>query len=76
MDLVLPCSSFDEGWRSIARSLARHPAPEPKRVISGVPPDEAIASLARLWVADAHWRAAERVTNRIAGPGPEARGAT
>ncbi len=40
---------------------------------SGVSPDEAIASLAQLWVADAHWRAAERVTNRQR---PEARGAT
>lgn len=52
------------GWQSIARSLARHPATEIKRVISGVSADEAIASFARLWVADAHWRAAERVMNR------------
>jgi enoyl-CoA hydratase len=76
VDVVLPRSSFDEGWRSIARSLARHPATEIKRVISGVSPDEAIASFARLWVADAHWRAAERVMNRTAGPRPEAGGAT
>jgi enoyl-CoA hydratase len=69
VDLVLPRSSFDEGWRSVARSLARHPATEIKRVISGVSPDEAIASFARLWVADAHWRAAERVMNRSASPG-------
>ena len=59
VDRVLPRSSFDEGWRSIARSLARHPATQIKRVISGVSPDEAIASFARLWVADAHWQAAE-----------------
>ena len=76
VDLVLPRSSFDEGWRSVARSLARHPATEIKRVISGVSPDEAIASFARLWVADAHWRAAERVMNRTASPRPEAGGAT
>jgi len=76
VDLVLPRPSFDEGWRSIARSLARHPATEIKRVISGVSPDEAIASFARLWVADAHWRAAERVMNRTASSRPEARGAT
>src|ERR1700761_5682145 len=69
IDVVLPRSSFDEGWRSVARSLARHPAAEIKKVISGVSPDEAIASFARLWVADAHWRAAEGVMNRSASPG-------
>src|SRR5246127_2703164 len=76
VDLVLPRPSFDEGWRSVARSLARHPATEIKRVISGVSPDEAIASFARLWVADAHWQAAERVMNRSTSPRPEAGGAT
>lgn len=75
VDLVLPRASFDDGWRSVARSLARRPAAEIKRVVSGVSPDEAIASFARLWVADAHWRAAERVMNRSAGPRP-AGGAT
>lgn len=76
VDLVLPRASFDEGWRSVARSLASHPATEIKRVVSGVSPDEAIASFARLWVADAHWQAAERVMNHTARPGPEAGGAT
>jgi enoyl-CoA hydratase len=76
VDLVLPRSSFDEGWRSVARSLARHPATEIKRVIRGVSPDEAIASFARLWVADAHWQAAERVMNRTASVRPAAGGAT
>ncbi|OMC22642.1 MULTISPECIES: enoyl-CoA hydratase/isomerase family protein [unclassified Mycobacterium] len=76
VDLVLPRQSFDEGWRSVARSLARHPATEIKRVISGVSPDEAIASFARLWVADAHWRAAERVMNRSATPPSGTGGAT
>lgn len=67
VDKVLPRASFEsptEGWRPIARSLARHPATEIKRVIRGVSPDEAIASFARLWVTDAHWQAAERVMNR------------
>lgn len=76
VDLVLPRQSFDEGWRSVARSLARHPATEIKRVIRGVSPDEAIASFARLWVADAHWRAAERVMNRSATPPSGTGGAT
>ncbi|OMC45134.1 enoyl-CoA hydratase [Mycobacterium sp. IS-2888] len=75
VDLVLPRPSFDEGWRSVARSLARHPATEIKRVISGVSPDEAIASFARLWVADAHWRAAERVMKRSGNP-PSGTGGT
>jgi enoyl-CoA hydratase len=76
VDLVFPRSSFDDGWRSVARSLARDPATQIKRVIGGASPDEAIASFARLWVADAHWRAAERVMNRSANPRPEAGGPT
>jgi enoyl-CoA hydratase len=76
VDLVFPRSSFDQGWRSVARSLARHPATEIKRVISGVSPDEAIASFARLWVADAHWQAAERVMDRSASPRRGGGGAT
>jgi enoyl-CoA hydratase len=75
VDLVLPRAAFDEGWRSIATSLARLPAAEIKRVISGISPDEPIASCARLWVADAHWQAAERVMNRTASPRPAAGGA-
>ena len=76
VDRVFPRASFDEGWQSVARSLARHPATEIKRVISGASADEAIASFARLWVADAHWRAAERVMNRNTKPRPAAGGAS
>src|SRR6478735_5617604 len=61
VDRVLPRASFDEGWRSIAKALASRPAGEIKRVIGGVSPGEAVASFARLWVADAHWQAAEKV---------------
>ncbi|OBG58389.1 MULTISPECIES: enoyl-CoA hydratase/isomerase family protein [unclassified Mycobacterium] len=75
VDRVLPRAEFDAGWQSVARSLARHPATEIKRVISGVSADEAIASFARLWVADAHWRAAERVMNRTTSAGRAAGGA-
>lgn len=78
VDVVLPRASFDsadQGWRSVARSLARRPAAEIKRVISGVSPDEAIASFARLWVADPHWQAAALVMNRKANPRPAAGGA-
>jgi enoyl-CoA hydratase/carnithine racemase len=75
VDVVLPRASFDEGWRSIATKLARHPANEIKRIIRGVSADEAIASFARLWVAEAHWQAAERVMNRTTKPRPAAGGA-
>jgi enoyl-CoA hydratase len=79
VDRVLPRAAFDspaDGWLSIAKSLARHPATEIKRVIHGVSPDEAIASFARLWVAGAHWRAAERVMNRTASTRQAAGGVT
>ena len=76
VDRVLARASFDEGWRSMATTHAPQPAAERKRVIRGVSPDEAIASFARLWVADAHWQAAERVMNRTAGPRSAAGGAT
>lgn len=76
VDMTFPRSSFDKEWRAIATLLARRPAAEIKRVIRGVSADEAIASFARLWVADAHWRAAERVMNRTASPRRAARGAS
>jgi enoyl-CoA hydratase/carnithine racemase len=64
VDRVLPRSSFNDGWRAVARSLANRPAGEIKRVISGVSADEAVAAFARLWVAEAHWQAADRVMRR------------
>ncbi|GAA2737348.1 enoyl-CoA hydratase/isomerase family protein [Actinocorallia aurantiaca] len=65
LDLVLPRDSFEEGWRSLARSLANGSSRSIKRVMSGgVSPDEAARAFARLWVADEHWEAAEKVMNR------------
>jgi enoyl-CoA hydratase len=65
VDEVLPRASFEEGWRELGRSLATRPAQEIKRVTSGaVPAGEAARAFARLWVADEHWEAAERVMNR------------
>jgi enoyl-CoA hydratase len=64
VDRVLPRESFDEDWRAIARSLATRPAGEIKRVMKGVPTTEAVAAFARLWVADEHWVAADKVMKR------------
>jgi enoyl-CoA hydratase len=65
VDLVLPRAEFVEGWRTLARSLATNPAREIKRVMTGaLPEEEAARAFARLWVADEHWQAAERVMSR------------
>jgi enoyl-CoA hydratase len=64
VDRVLPRSTFEEDWRRLARALATRPAGEIKRVVDGVSPEEAVRAFARLWVADAHWQAADRVMNR------------
>jgi len=64
VDRVVARSSFEDEWRSVARSLANRPAREIKRVIGGVAPAEAIAAFAGLWVSDEHWAAADRVMNR------------
>lgn len=64
VDRVLPRESFDEDWRAIARSLATRPAGEIKRVMKGATTTEAVAAFARLWVADEHWAAADKVMKR------------
>jgi enoyl-CoA hydratase/carnithine racemase len=64
VDRVVPRASFEAEWRSLARSLANDPAREIKRLTAGgVAPDEAARAFARLWAADAHWAAAERMMN-------------
>jgi hypothetical protein len=60
----VPRASFDEEWRTIAKSLARRPAGEIKRVMRGVTTTEAVAAFARLWVSDEHWAAADKVMKR------------
>ncbi|AKK28813.1 enoyl-CoA hydratase/isomerase family protein [Mycobacterium sp. EPa45] len=64
IDRVVPRVSFDDEWRTLARSLANRPAGEIKKVIGGVTPTEAIDAFAELWVSDEHWEAADRVMNR------------
>lgn len=64
VDEVLPRASFEAGWRTLARSLATPAAREIKRVLAGVDALEAARAFARLWVAEEHWTAAEKVMNR------------
>jgi enoyl-CoA hydratase len=64
VDHVIPRESFSAESRKIAKSLARRPAGEIKRVMRGVPTAEAVAAFARLWVSDEHWAAADKVMKR------------
>ena len=64
VDKVLPRSSFDDHWRGIARALASRPAGEIKRVMKGTTTTEAVTAFARLWVADEHWAAADKVMKK------------
>ena len=64
VDRVVPRASFHDEWRSVARLLASRPAGEIKRVMAGVSTTEAVAAFARLWVADEHWQAADKVMKR------------
>ncbi|WP_179473249.1 enoyl-CoA hydratase/isomerase family protein [Mycolicibacterium vinylchloridicum] len=64
IDRVVSRASFDDEWRTLARSLANRSAGPIKKVIAGVTPTEAINAFAELWVSDEHWAAADRVMNR------------
>jgi enoyl-CoA hydratase/carnithine racemase len=64
VDRVLPRSSFVDGWRGLARSLANPSARAIKRVMSGtLSAPEAAHAFAELWIADEHWDAAEAMMN-------------
>lgn len=65
VDVVLPRASFEEGWRALAHSLATNAAREIKHVMSGgSSAQDAAGRFARLWVADEHWQAADKVLAR------------
>lgn len=64
VDRVLPRAEFGDGWRRLARALTNPSAGAIKRAVDGASPTEAVAAFAELWVADAHWAAADRVMNR------------
>ncbi|MGP2441201.1 enoyl-CoA hydratase/isomerase family protein [Streptomyces sp. JW3] len=65
VDVVLPRAGFDGGWRELARRLATRQAREIKMLTTRArTPEEAAAAFARLWVAEEHWEAAEKVMSR------------
>jgi enoyl-CoA hydratase len=64
VDQVLPRASFEQGWRELGRSLAHGASTDIKRVMGGVPAEQAIDAFARLWVSDEHWAAADKVMTR------------
>ena len=65
VDRVLPRAAFEQGWRSLAGSLATAPVQAIKRVVAGdASAEEAARLFARLWVADEHWKAVEGVMSR------------
>lgn len=61
IDRVVPRAEFEDQWRSLARSLAVGPAADIKRVMAGVSPHDAVTTFAKLWTAEEHWQAADRV---------------
>ncbi|MEV1069873.1 enoyl-CoA hydratase/isomerase family protein [Streptomyces sp. NPDC050263] len=65
VDVVLPRVGFADAWREFARGLATAQAREIKNLTTRTrTPEEAAAAFARLWVAEEHWEAAERVMSR------------
>ncbi len=65
VDTVLPREAFEEGWRSLAASLATAAAVETKHVMrGGSTPEDTARRFARLWVTDDHWAAVDGVLSR------------
>jgi enoyl-CoA hydratase len=70
-DRVYPRESFESSWRALAASIASSPSRALKKVISAAAPHHhpslesaAAAEFAALWIADAHWQAADAVTRK------------
>jgi len=69
VDRVYPRASFESSWRSLAAAIAASPSRSIKSVIAAAAPhhhpgleSSAAATFASLWVADAHWAAADALT--------------
>jgi enoyl-CoA hydratase/carnithine racemase len=66
IDRVYPRAEFDESWRALARRIAASPSRSVKSVVARAAPyhhpafeQPAAHAFAELWVADAHWAAAD-----------------
>ena len=73
-DRVYPRASFESSWQSLAASIASSPSRAIKSVIAAAAPHQhahleasAASAFAALWVADAHWAAADAVTRKLSG---------
>lgn len=53
-----------DACRTIPRPLAKKPAEQIKKVARGVSSTEAVAASARLWAANTHWAAADKLIKR------------
>ena len=67
-DVVYPRQEFESSWRSLAALIASSPSRAIKSVIGPAAPNHheslegpAAAAFAALWVADAHWAAADEL---------------
>lgn len=70
VDRVFPRAEFDEGWRSIARTLATGRAHAIKRLVTQNPTnEEAALAFAELWVTQEHWDAADKMAERMMNRG-------
>jgi len=65
-DRVYPREEFGSSWRSLAAGIASSPSRSIKSVVAAAAPahhaaleSSAVAEFASLWVADAHWAAAD-----------------
>jgi enoyl-CoA hydratase len=73
-DRVYPRASFEASWRSLASAIASSPSPSRaiKSVVAAAVPhqhphleESAASAFAALWVADAHWAAADAVGRKL-----------
>jgi enoyl-CoA hydratase len=71
-DRVYPRASFEASWRSLASAIASSPSRAIKSVVAAAVPhqhphleESAASAFAALWVADAHWAAADAVGRKL-----------
>jgi enoyl-CoA hydratase len=71
-DRVYPRASFEASWRSLASAIASSPSRSIKSVVAAAAPhqhpeleESAASAFAALWVADAHWAAADALARKL-----------